>query len=148
VAVTVAVIVAAVVLVGGSDGDAGPTDRAVREEGSAGRGTVRAATVQEGRSATVAVERADLPETGYVAVYASADGAPSQLLGATDRLDAGRHDDLRVALTRRVRRRTELVAVIHTEDGATAGLDFPDGDPPFTDDTGGVVALPITIAPD
>lgn len=148
--VAVAVITALVLVLpwGGGDGSNGPTGRAVRQEGSEGRGTVQAASVQEGRARTVVIERAELPQPGYVAVYASADGAPGELLGTSDRLGAGRHDDLRIRLAQRLRHRTDVVAVIHTEDGDTTGLDFPDGDPPFTDDTGGVVALPISITPD
>lgn len=127
---------------------AGPTYRVIDRVGSEGRSVVEAPTVQGGAPGRVRVESVELSREGYVAVYASVDGAPGQVLGTSERLEPGRRGPMHVTLRRPVRRRSAVVVVLHSEDGEAEGLGFPEGDPPFTDDDGGVVALAVTITPD
>lgn len=74
----------------------------------------------------VTVERATLPVGGYVVAHA-ADGS---VLGHSEYLEAGSHEDVTVGLDEPLAGDAELVAMPHADDGDRE-YDFPDADRPY-----------------
>ncbi len=84
-------------------------------------------TVGEDNVATIA--RAELLQSGWVAIHADDDGRAGAVLGGV-RLEAGTHENVLVTIDRRYATPT-LYAVLHEDDGEVGVLEFPDGDGPL-----------------
>lgn len=86
----------------------------------------------DGRSITVA--QVGLDGTGYVAAYRSTNGAPGTLLGVSELLSAGRHENVTVTLSGPLRETTEVFLILHQEKSGNTTLDYPGADVPIEED--------------
>lgn len=85
-----------------------------------------------------------LKEKAYLTIHADANGAPGPVLGVTDLLDAGQHEDINVKLDKQLTDTAEVWPMIHVEDNNNTTYDFPNGDQPAQVD-GKVVVVKINI---
>lgn len=58
-----------------------------------------------------------LREGGYVAIHQDANGAPGNIIGTTEFLPEGEHENIDISLDREVGAGETLYAMIHTDDG-------------------------------
>jgi hypothetical protein len=137
-ALTAALIAAAVSACGGDDA---PTTTAALDDDSA---TIGVSDQEAGD--TFVVERVEVPSPGgYVAVYAAANDAPGPLLGASELLSAGEHDDVEVALDGAPESGTTVFVMIHEEADGNSQLSFPGSDEPVAGPDGAVLTVQATL---
>lgn len=78
----------------------------------------------------VVVNSAELSDGGFIAIH-DADGA---VIGASEYLEAGTHEDVRVELDDPIEEDARLTAMPHLDTNDNQEFDFPDGDGPYTED--------------
>lgn len=92
----------------------------------------------------VTIETVNLKESGYVVIHEDAKGSPGKVIGNSDALNTGSHNNLSVNLTRTAKEGEVLYAMLHSDDGdGTYG--FPDEDLPIKDEQGKVVLQKFTV---
>lgn len=104
---------------------------------------------QTADGANVTVDSVNLSAGGYVVVHASDNGTPGAVLGHSDYLDAGAHEDVVVTLDESLTEDRELIAMAHRDTNENELYEFPDADGPYTVDGSPVVdaatvSLPAT----
>lgn len=90
-----------------------------------------AVSPQKLRDNTVTIDRAIVPEPGWVVIHAvQPDGSPGQVIG-TATLQEGANTQVAVRLQDPPTEETELIAMLHRDTGEPQTFDFPGQDPPF-----------------
>jgi hypothetical protein len=85
------------------------------------------------REDSIVVDQATVPEPGWVAIYDTLpDGAPRGVIGHA-RIGAQLNVQVLVQLERSFDSSTQLVAMLHRNTGDPESFNFPDEDPPFTE---------------
>ena len=99
---------------------------------------------QTSNGKTVKVPEIYLKDKGYLTIHADANGAPGPVLGVTEILSAGEHEDVKVKLTKPLTETADVWPMIHVEDNNNSTYDFPNGDQPAQVD-GNVVVVKINV---
>jgi hypothetical protein len=85
------------------------------------------------REGMIVVDQATLPEGGWVVIHETLpDGAPGEVIGRA-RVGAQLNIQVPVQLERDFDGPTQLVAMLHRNTGDPESFNFPDEDPPFTE---------------
>jgi PGF-CTERM protein len=99
---------------------------------------------------TVTVDRVDLSEGGFVTVHDSslfAGAVEGSILGTSDYLEAGVHEDVQVTLDTPANESQVLVPMAHRDTNGNEAYDFPEADGPYTADGGAVVdTAPVSVS--
>jgi PGF-CTERM protein len=107
------------------------------------------ASAQPTDGESVVVDRVELSQPGFVVVHdetlASEGDAVGSVVGASDRLSAGVHEDVRVTLDESVDAQT-VVAMAHVDSDDDGAYEFPDADGPFTTGEGEAVVAPVALS--
>ena len=83
-------------------------------------------------------------QNGFVAIHSDAGGAPGPVIGVTDLLNAGTHDDITITLTQPLEASATVFPMLHTDSDKDGKYTFPGPDGPAM--VGGkVVVFPIKI---
>lgn len=155
--VTAVLVVVGVSLVGCSSGgdDAGPATTLVELTGDVvrdGDDTVGEVAMAPQRSTGEVVEVAQVsitgPQGGYAVVYRDGAGAPGEIIGVSDLLPTGVHDDVVVRLREPLVESGSVWVMVHDEDTANTTFDYPDGDGPASTSSGvTVVSVAVEVVP-
>lgn len=68
-------------------------------------------------SSAIAIKKAQLETPGFVVVYDNSNGFPSGLVGVSDYLEQGTHENVKVYLQTEVAKKTKLAALIRKDNG-------------------------------
>lgn len=100
------------------------------------------AATQESDGRTVVIDSVDLAEGGFVVIHDAslfAGEVAGSVLGNSQYLEAGYHEDVEVTLDRPANETQQLVAMAHRDTDGDQTYDFPDADGPYTDNGSAVV---------
>jgi hypothetical protein len=98
------------------------------------------------RDGSIVVDQAVVPEDGWVVIHDTLpDGAPGEVVGYA-RIGAQLNLDVSVQIERSFDGPTQLVAMLHRNIGDPESFDFPEADPPFTEN-GRPVVDRFTVRP-
>ena len=106
--------------------------------------------VQRSGGHTITVDSVDLSEGGFIAVHDSslfAGNVAGSVVGHSEYLEAGVHEDVTVTLSTPVNESQVLVPMAHMDTDGDEAYTFPDADGPYTYDGGAVVDTAKTIVP-
>ena len=76
----------------------------------------------------------------WLTIHADANGAPGPVLGTSEQLGAGEHENVRVKLDKPLKESAAVWPMVHLEDNNNTTYDFPNGDQPAQVDGKVVVA--------
>lgn len=100
--------------------------------------TIASVTISKHTPASTAVvDSTTLTQNGFVTIHDDQNGNPGGVLGASELLQAGTHENLVIKLTRKTQDGEKLFAVVHKDDG-NGQLD-PQNDEVLKDDSGNTV---------
>jgi len=68
-------------------------------------------------SSAITIKKAQLKTPGFVVVYDNTNGFPSGLVGLSDYLEQGVHENVKIYLQAEVAKKTKLVALIREDNG-------------------------------
>ncbi|GAB3669186.1 DUF7282 domain-containing protein [Halopiger thermotolerans] len=111
---------------------------------------------QESDGETVVVDSVDLSEGGFVAVYedVAVDADPDAVVGVSDYLEPGEHDDVEIDLEEPIEESQALVAIAHHDTNDNEAFDYVESDgaedEPYATAGGGLVidGAFVTVAED
>lgn len=83
-------------------------------------------------------------QNGFVAIHSDSGGAPGPVIGVTNLLDAGTHDDITITLTQPIEASATVFPMLHTDSDKDGKYTFPGPDGPAMVDNK-VVVFPIKI---
>lgn len=74
--------------------------------------------VNQRPSDEILISQANLENGGFVVIHdVNEDGSPGEILGSSDYLSADEHSNIEIALAEEPADETELIAMLHTDDG-------------------------------
>ncbi len=100
-------------------------------------------STQQSDGTQVVIDSVDLAEGGFVAVHdASLFGGnvAGSVVGSSEYLEAGQHENVVITFDRPVNESTLLVAMAHKDTNGNEAYEFPDADGPYTANGGAVVS--------
>jgi hypothetical protein len=102
--------------------------------------------IRDGRTTTVVVPRADLPEGGWIVIHhgrhedhTHGDGT-HHIIGHSDYLEPGHYGGLKIEVSPPASGTQTLTAMLHRDDGDRE-FSHPGGDPHYTDGSGPIRAV-------
>ena len=80
----------------------------------------------------------------WLTIHADDNGKPGAVLGVSEQLGAGEHENVRVKLDKPLKETADVHPMVHLEDNNNTTYDFPNGDQPAQVD-GKVVVVKINV---
>ncbi|EMA32886.1 DUF7282 domain-containing protein [Haloarcula japonica] len=111
------------------DGNADFTDEEDGRIVEAGTATV-SISEQESTGSEVVVDSAQLSDGGFIAIHAG--NASGDVVGNSEYLEAGSHEDITITLDEPMDEDFTAVAMPHQDTNSNEAYDFPDADGPYT----------------
>lgn len=115
------------------------------------------ASTQTADGRTVVIDSVDLAEGGFVVIHDAslfAGNVAGSVLGSSQYLEAGYHEDVTVTLDTAANETQTLVAMAHRDTNGNQAYDFPSADGPYTtmggavvDDFTALVTASVTFSP-
>jgi len=125
--------------------DVGGDDLGDEEDGRIVEGATASVSIsdQDSDGSEVTVDSAQLSEGGFVVIHDSSllEGeVEGSVIGSSDYLEAGSHDDITVTLDEPMEENFTAIAMPHQDTNDNEAYDFPDADGPYTQNGSAVTA--------
>lgn len=93
---------------------------------------------------TAVIDSATLKKSGFVAIFENKNGKPGEVLGVSQLLTAGKHENITVALSRKTVSGESLFAKLYSDNG-DGNFELPGPDAPVKDEAGNEIMVQFQV---